>query len=70
MPGEDGYALVRKLRQHEDAAIAATPAVALTAHARAEDRQNAFTAGFQTLHREAGTAGRPRAHRRRPPGSP
>jgi PAS domain S-box-containing protein len=47
MPGEDGYAFVRKLRGHHDRAIAVTPAVALTAHARAEDRQNAFTAGFQ-----------------------
>ena len=47
MPGEDGYAFVRKLRGHADPAIASTPAVALTAHARAEDRQKAFTAGFQ-----------------------
>ncbi len=47
MPGEDGYALLRKLRAHPDRTIAATPAVAVTAHARAEDRQNAFTAGFQ-----------------------
>jgi CheY-like chemotaxis protein/two-component sensor histidine kinase len=47
MPGEDGYAFVRNLRRHGDPTIAATPAVALTAHARAEDRQKAFTAGFQ-----------------------
>jgi len=43
----DGYPFVRRLRAHEDGRIAATPAVALTAHARAEDRQNALVAGFQ-----------------------
>jgi PAS domain S-box-containing protein len=47
MPGEDGYPLLRKVRAHPDRTIAATPAIAVTAHARAEDRQNAFTAGFQ-----------------------
>jgi protein-histidine pros-kinase len=47
MPGEDGYAFLRKVRAHPDRTIAATPAVAVTAHARAEDRRNAFTAGFQ-----------------------
>jgi protein-histidine pros-kinase len=47
MPDEDGYALLRKVRAHPDRTIAATPAVAVTAHARAEDRQNAFVAGFQ-----------------------
>ena len=47
MPGEDGYMFLRKVRMHADPGIAATPAVAVTAHARAEDRQNAFAAGFQ-----------------------
>jgi CheY-like chemotaxis protein len=47
MPGEDGYTFARKLRAHPDPTVAATPAVALTAHARAEDRKKAFTAGFQ-----------------------
>lgn len=47
MPGEDGYVFMRKVRAHPDRVIAATPAVAVTAHARAEDRQGAFTAGFQ-----------------------
>jgi len=47
MPEEDGYILMRKLRAHSDGLIAKTPAVAVTAHARAEDRQNAFAAGFQ-----------------------
>jgi CheY-like chemotaxis protein len=48
MPEEDGYLLVAKLRRHSDPSIAATPAIALTAHARAEDRQNALRAGFQS----------------------
>jgi CheY-like chemotaxis protein len=48
MPGEDGYMLVRKLRAM-DGAAAKTPAAALTALARDEDRQQALDAGFQ-LH--------------------
>jgi PAS domain S-box-containing protein len=47
MPSEDGYTFMRKVRAHPDHAIAATPAVAVTAHAHSEDRRNAFTAGFQ-----------------------
>lgn len=47
MPDEDGYVFLRKVRAHPDRTIAATPAVAVTAYARAEDRQNAFRAGFQ-----------------------
>jgi PAS domain S-box-containing protein len=47
MPGEDGCVLLRKVRAHADPAVAATPALAVTAHARAEDRQNAIAAGFQ-----------------------
>ena len=48
MPGEDGYALMRKLRAL-DRSYATIPAAALTAFAREEDRQAAFKAGFQ-LH--------------------
>ena len=48
MPGEDGYALIRKVRAL-DARIASIPAAALTAFARNEDRQRALQAGFQ-LH--------------------
>jgi len=47
MPGEDGYSLVRKVRALMDSELAATPAVALTAHAREEDRLRALDAGFQ-----------------------
>jgi CheY-like chemotaxis protein len=46
MPGQDGYELIRRLRAHEDPDIASTPAVAVTAHARAADRRRALSAGF------------------------
>jgi signal transduction histidine kinase/ActR/RegA family two-component response regulator len=49
MPGEDGYALVRKVRASATPRLASLPAVALTALAREEDRQRALRAGFQ-LH--------------------
>jgi PAS domain S-box-containing protein len=42
MPDEDGYALLRRLRSH----AAGLPAIAVTAHARQEDRERALTAGF------------------------
>ena len=47
MPGEDGYELIRQVRRlgHHDGG--ATPAVALTAYARSEDRMKAVMAGFQ-----------------------
>jgi signal transduction histidine kinase len=47
MPGEDGYSLVRKIRALSAAQGGRTPAVALTAYARAEDAQRAFAAGYQ-----------------------
>ena len=47
MPGEDGYEFLAKLRQLSDAEGGDTPAVALTAFARAEDRRRALMAGFQ-----------------------
>jgi CheY-like chemotaxis protein len=49
MPGEDGYTLIRKVRTLNTLETAAIPAVALTAFARNEDRQQALQAGFQ-LH--------------------
>ncbi|QCP49148.1 response regulator [Trinickia violacea] len=54
MPGEDGYEFIRKLRALEQAASErsgqsrTTPAAALTAFARSEDRRRALLAGFQT----------------------
>jgi signal transduction histidine kinase/ActR/RegA family two-component response regulator len=47
MPGEDGYALIRRLRALSAPHVAAIPAAALTAFAREEDRQLALQAGFQ-----------------------
>jgi CheY-like chemotaxis protein len=46
MPQMDGYELVQKLRQLPAAHGGRTPAVALTAFARTEDRSRAFLSGF------------------------
>jgi len=47
MPVEDGYDFLAKLRQLSCAEGGDTPAVALTAFARSEDRRRALMAGFQ-----------------------
>jgi PAS domain S-box-containing protein len=47
MPGEDGYSLIRKVRDWEKHHGGWTPAMALTAYARAEDRKRALLAGYQ-----------------------
>jgi CheY-like chemotaxis protein len=47
MPGEDGFSLIRKLREWEKAHDGELPAVALTAFGRVEDRTRALYAGFQ-----------------------
>jgi signal transduction histidine kinase/CheY-like chemotaxis protein len=47
MPGENGYDLVRRLRVWERERGLHTPAVALTAYGRVEDRVRALNAGFQ-----------------------
>jgi PAS domain S-box-containing protein len=47
MPDEDGYQLIRKIRALPDDRGGRTPAVALTAYARAEDRIRSLLAGFQ-----------------------
>jgi CheY-like chemotaxis protein len=43
MPGEDGYALIRKLREQGSD----IPAAALTAYAGERDRQRTLSAGYQ-----------------------
>jgi CheY-like chemotaxis protein len=48
MPGQDGYELIRQLRIREAALGGLTPAAALTAQARSEDRKRALMAGFQS----------------------
>ena len=47
MPDVDGYQLIRQLRSSEDPKIRNIVAVALTAYARADDRQRALLAGYQ-----------------------
>ncbi len=47
MPIEDGYEFLMQLRQLSEQEGGDTPAVALTAFARAEDRHRALMAGFQ-----------------------
>jgi PAS domain S-box-containing protein len=46
MPGEDGYALIRKVRALDRSNGGATPAVALTAYGRVEDRLRTISAGY------------------------
>ena len=50
LPGEDGYALIQRIRAIETSLGSRTtpvPAIALTAFAREEDRRRALKAGFQ-----------------------
>ena len=47
LPDEDGYALIRQIRQHEAEHGGFLPAVALTGYARAADRARILAAGFQ-----------------------
>jgi CheY-like chemotaxis protein len=46
MPIEDGYVFLRRLRELRDERLTRVPTIALTAHARAEDRDRALAAGF------------------------
>jgi CheY-like chemotaxis protein len=48
MPGDDGYTLIAQVRELPEAEGRHVPAVALTAHAYAEDRDRALAAGFQS----------------------
>jgi CheY-like chemotaxis protein len=47
MPDEDGYSLIGKVRALPRDQGGATPAAALTAYARDEDRKRALDAGYQ-----------------------
>ena len=47
MPERDGYQLIRDVRQLKPERGGRTPAIALTAFARSEDRTRAMLAGFQ-----------------------
>jgi CheY-like chemotaxis protein len=46
MPHEDGYSLIRKLRSGSQGSKLLLPAVAVTAYARASDREEALAAGY------------------------
>jgi CheY-like chemotaxis protein len=47
MPDYDGYKFIQQIRMCEPKAVRNIPAIALTAYARAEDRQRALLAGYQ-----------------------
>jgi CheY-like chemotaxis protein len=47
LPGEDGYALIRRIRLSHPNPCGRIPAIALTAYARPEDRTRALAAGYQ-----------------------
>jgi len=46
MPGEDGYSLIRKIRELAGSQGGQIPAVALTAYGRPEDRVRSLSAGY------------------------
>ena len=46
MPGEDGYSLIRKVRALDARQGGRTPAIALTAYGRTEDRMRTLSAGY------------------------
>jgi CheY-like chemotaxis protein len=47
MPGEDGYSLIRRVRELPVESGGRVPAIALTAYARTEDRLQALRVGYQ-----------------------
>lgn len=47
MPDEDGYGFIKRVRELSETLGGRTPALALTAYARAEDRVRALSAGYQ-----------------------
>jgi CheY-like chemotaxis protein len=47
MPGEDGFALMQRLRQQGSPRFRFLPVIAVTAYARSEDRERVMSEGFQ-----------------------
>jgi CheY-like chemotaxis protein len=47
MPGMDGFEVISRIRQSADPGVRDTPAAALTAFARSEDRTKALRSGFE-----------------------
>jgi CheY-like chemotaxis protein len=56
MPGEDGFALMARIRRRSPAQGGRIPAIALSAHVYPEDHQRAFAAGFQAFLNKPVTA--------------
>lgn len=50
MPIEDGYSFIQKVRKLSDRKISRIPAIALSAFATSENKEKAFSAGFQKYH--------------------
>ena len=46
MPGEDGYSLIRAIRDREERSGSRSVAIAVTGFARREDHETAIGAGF------------------------
>ena len=46
LPHNDGYSLIRRVRELEQGRARKMPAIALTAYARPRDRMQALAAGF------------------------
>jgi CheY-like chemotaxis protein len=47
MPGQDGLALIRQIRERESSNGSSIPAIALTAYGTPEDRERSLKSGFQ-----------------------
>jgi CheY-like chemotaxis protein len=52
MPDDDGYALIRHIRERDAAHGGRTPAIALTGYASSDDRARLLAAGFQVHFRK------------------
>ena len=52
MAGEDGYSLIRKIREREQGSGGHLPALALTAYGDGQSREVAFNAGFDDYRRK------------------
>jgi CheY-like chemotaxis protein/nitrogen-specific signal transduction histidine kinase len=50
MPVEDGYALINKIRKYPESDGGKIPAIALSAFAAGENKQKAYSFGFQKYH--------------------
>jgi CheY-like chemotaxis protein len=68
MPETDGYAFIRRVRALPVTRGARTPAVALTAYARKEDRPTRVRRGLSNARLETHRAGAARSHRCEPGG--